>query len=422
MWGQRKKPAAVEKAKPIQVNPIHADKIVRQIIAKHNWHGKIDRMDIVKKWEKESMDSGISKSSFLVAMDILKDIKELSHTQKSCCGHCGATPKKRAYTDHNSDNDVDENETLFETAKKRDKPASDLEEPKKKKKSEDDDENDEDDEDDEAYYWRSTKFCLCPCAHCAFEEKQVGLNICHQQEDLIPKELAERVKKQFSELVENIPEDKYDWHPGSNQQVLDIIHPSLYCYSKKHSKFNGKFEDAKQLEKQMETAKVETQWLPTDFEIQENGKVKPLSYINNVDPKSQKELQETICDVLSRFIEPVKQFIPKLNEKKVQVIIKAANVIVTPEQGFYPGGTWHTEGDSENILATGIYYYECENVKESVLEFRASLDEENFYDIEQDGVEQAWNEYGVSIIISLDNNKYFYRFMTVIFCLNIWVV
>lgn len=29
--------------------------------------------------------------------------------------------------------------------------------------------------------------------------------------------------------LENVPDSQKDWHPGSDKQVLDLVHPSLYC-------------------------------------------------------------------------------------------------------------------------------------------------------------------------------------------------
>lgn len=29
-------------------------------------------------------------------------------------------------------------------------------------------------------------------------------------------------------VLEDVPEKKKDWHPGSNKQVLDLVHPSLF--------------------------------------------------------------------------------------------------------------------------------------------------------------------------------------------------
>lgn len=30
--------------------------------------------------------------------------------------------------------------------------------------------------------------------------------------------------------LENVPEAKIDYHPGTNKQVIDLVHPSLYCF------------------------------------------------------------------------------------------------------------------------------------------------------------------------------------------------
>eukprot|EP00041_Stephanoeca_diplocostata_P022402 m.534416 g.534416 ORF g.534416 m.534416 type:complete len:583 (-) comp22053_c0_seq4:194-1942(-) len=69
--------------------------------------------------------------------------------------------------------------------------------------------------------------------------------------------------------------------------------------------------------------------------------------------------------------------------KNLQVIVKLANIHLTPEKPRYEGGTWHIEGEiQENIVSSAIVYYDMDNISESTLSFRASLDEE-FYDYEQ---------------------------------------
>ena len=75
----------------------------------------------------------------------------------------------------------------------------------------------------------------------------------------------------------------------------------------------------------------------------------------------------------------------------VQVIVKLANIhlvswftlraerprltiLQTPEKPEYPGGSWHIEGmANEAIVASGIYYYDSENVSESRLAFRQAV-------------------------------------------------
>eukprot|EP01013_Petalomonas_cantuscygni_P001628 TRINITY_DN11650_c0_g1_i1.p1 TRINITY_DN11650_c0_g1~~TRINITY_DN11650_c0_g1_i1.p1 ORF type:complete len:691 (-),score=114.05 TRINITY_DN11650_c0_g1_i1:1944-4016(-) len=69
----------------------------------------------------------------------------------------------------------------------------------------------------------------------------------------------------------------------------------------------------------------------------------------------------------------------KLENGRIQVIVKAADILLTPEQPVYPGGTWHLEGVAdENIVATGIYYYSQDNVTPSHLEFRDIVSQEDF--------------------------------------------
>eukprot|EP00755_Sulcionema_specki_P030555 Sspe_Gene.1976::Locus_669_Transcript_1_1_Confidence_1.000_Length_2220::g.1976::m.1976 len=70
---------------------------------------------------------------------------------------------------------------------------------------------------------------------------------------------------------------------------------------------------------------------------------------------------------------------PRLEAGKLQVIVKAADIVLTPEKPVYPGGTWHLEGmQHENIVCTGIFYYQQCNVTPSHLEFRQAIDDTEF--------------------------------------------
>ncbi|KAK4895851.1 hypothetical protein LTR27_006020 [Elasticomyces elasticus] len=61
--------------------------------------------------------------------------------------------------------------------------------------------------------------------------------------------------------------------------------------------------------------------------------------------------------------------------RNLQVIVKLANIHLTPEKPSYDGGKWHVEGSlNEHICASAIYYYDCENVTDSRLAFRESMD------------------------------------------------
>ncbi len=175
------------------------------------------------------------------------------------------------------------------------------------------------------------------------------------------------------------------------------------------------------------------QWLPTDFSVSSSGEVDCLGYINNIHPTHLASLYRPITAIIARFvpmfervlsdtlsadpklavqarpfewyeekapndletneqwaawdrehkwptIPDPKPFEPQparervdypLKDRNIQVIVKLANIVLTPEDPSYPGGAWHVEGmANENIVATGLYYYACENITESRLVFR----------------------------------------------------
>ncbi|KAI8299150.1 hypothetical protein K4K61_010911 [Colletotrichum sp. SAR11_59] len=61
------------------------------------------------------------------------------------------------------------------------------------------------------------------------------------------------------------------------------------------------------------------------------------------------------------------------NESQVQVIVKLANIHLTPDKPSYAGGSWHTEGQlNEHIVSTALFYYDSENITECTLDFRTS--------------------------------------------------
>jgi hypothetical protein len=62
---------------------------------------------------------------------------------------------------------------------------------------------------------------------------------------------------------------------------------------------------------------------------------------------------------------------------RIQVIVKLANIHLTPEKPTYDGGSWHVEGQlNEHICATALYYYDSENITNSHLAFRSRADKE----------------------------------------------
>ena len=52
------------------------------------------------------------------------------------------------------------------------------------------------------------------------------VSACESKEILaLDEDLKSKLVKQIQKLEDFIPEDNKDWHPGTNQQVLDLVHP-----------------------------------------------------------------------------------------------------------------------------------------------------------------------------------------------------
>ena len=164
-----------------------------------------------------------------------------------------------------------------------------------------------------------------------------------------------------------------DYHPGSNNRVLDIVHPSLYPYIKKDiiKKDNLDFWG-----RPYENSKY--QWLPSEFNIDANGKCKIETYINNL-PITEKALYEdieTLFNTILPLFEDIWSYSKSfdfykndreqlnksfknddvlhklsLKNRKLQVITKIVKISLKDNDIFL--GAWHVEGMShENIVAT----------------------------------------------------------------------
>ncbi|KAF2854793.1 hypothetical protein T440DRAFT_551848 [Plenodomus tracheiphilus IPT5] len=90
-------------------------------------------------------------------------------------------------------------------------------------------------------------------------------------------------------------------------------------------------------------------------------------------------------------------------EKKIQVIVKLANIHLTPEKPVYDGGSWHIEGQlNEHIVATALYYYDNDNITDSQLSFRTKIDAESF----SEGLSYEQGDfYGIETIFGVQNEQ-----------------
>ncbi|GAA5914460.1 hypothetical protein JCM6882_003025 [Rhodosporidiobolus microsporus] len=277
----------------------------------------------------------------------------------------------------------------------------------------------------------------------------------YETDTLIPSALRDSLISEVAKLEANPPFGVPDWHPGSNEQVLDLLHPSLWplrygITPVRDVDADGKVTSSVGKAPPPRNAKHSTsekyQWLPSDFEVDADGKkVAITSYINNLHPTAHASFYPVISSLFERFLplfervlsalqkpaprriyfdqqttsgwygdaeyegddnaadywekweefeenkeltlpEPGEFKMPEeetggpafpLKGKKLQVITKIASIHLTPEQPTYDGGVWHVEGmQNEEIVASGIYYFDQDNITESQLAFRGTFDDD----------------------------------------------
>jgi hypothetical protein len=192
-----------------------------------------------------------------------------------------------------------------------------------------------------------------------------------------------------------------DFHPFSDNKVIDIVHPSLYPYIKNKAKITK--VDITKVKKNAtdywnrKYEKSNYQWLPSEFNIDLQGNCKITSYINNL-PEEETKMTSLIEKLFSKvlpkmelmwsYIKTIKlyndEYIELYNEssdinnidiqpisfkgKTLQVITK----IVTVElDDSTVEGAWHVEGMShENIVATAVCVLEQSPDLETNLYFK----------------------------------------------------
>ncbi|KAJ2715096.1 hypothetical protein H4R19_001390 [Coemansia spiralis] len=306
--------------------------------------------------------------------------------------------------------------------------------------------------------------------------------------------------KRYAAILEDVPARDKDWHPNSNDQVLNLVHPSLFplVYDvspllstpipspaaavelKTLGQFPGSLskwgeavgsganamsDDSSESPAYHVPSKGDTYtsekfcWLPTEFRVANDGSVVIESYINNLHPVKHAAFYPTIAAIFGKFVPllervvtslvqprparvmpdpynwfvnddeepedydasdyeerheqwcenrtflnpqpgafvaPAQAWVPvSLRGRRLQAIFKMSNIELTPEQPEYDGGNWHVEAmGNERIVATGIYYYDVENITESTLSFREPVDEEIDYEQnDHDGVSKAYGIY-----------------------------
>ncbi|KAM5356789.1 hypothetical protein ACJ41O_003435 [Fusarium nematophilum] len=159
-----------------------------------------------------------------------------------------------------------------------------------------------------------------------------------KSDSFIDSSLHDSLRAAFARLIEE-QKDNPDWHPRTNEKVLDLVHPSLYplVYGRTRvfedevvgvedaiDKWAGKGEvillppepeqdinantywqggtaiGGSEVDESFWSSKY--QWLPSNVELRKDGSVKFTSYINNLHPLKHRNIYETIEKLIERAL------------------------------------------------------------------------------------------------------------------------
>ena len=146
----------------------------------------------------------------------------------------------------------------------------------------------------------------------------------YQSDSIVSEQLRQQLMQQVAPL-EQVAHP--DYHPGSHEQMIDLVHPSLYPYvaglsrevlfeGEKWENFVGGGEvvdralagaaaqkkHAWMMQDNYEDTSAKFQWLPGEVSVAQDGKVSIDSYINNLHPQQHAALYKTLAVILERFI------------------------------------------------------------------------------------------------------------------------
>ncbi|MFC9387850.1 DUF4246 domain-containing protein [Streptomyces venezuelae] len=150
------------------------------------------------------------------------------------------------------------------------------------------------------------RYVLDELAHyAALRDERTGIEVSGvdgvwHSDALVEDELRSRLRAAVR-VLEEVPEAELDWHPGSDGQVLDLVHPSLFCLVREASggperawqnptNHYSKYEFSERF-----------QWLPTDVDVDDEGEVAFRSYVNNLHPENHRELASVLPELFARF-------------------------------------------------------------------------------------------------------------------------
>ncbi|KAK4141504.1 uncharacterized protein C8A04DRAFT_13998 [Dichotomopilus funicola] len=168
--------------------------------------------------------------------------------------------------------------------------------------------------------------CIAELRDKATRYKETGcVNVLDSELTVIKSDsaISEQLRNELRDKVrplEDVPENEKDWHPKSDNLVLDLVHPSLFpviwgvtralkegtvpldgCID-----YTGKGDLVGSFESMSNSSSLQTwgsfQWLPAQVELATDGSAKITSYINNLHPVHHKALYGTLERIVAATV------------------------------------------------------------------------------------------------------------------------
>jgi Protein of unknown function (DUF4246)/Domain of unknown function DUF4246, N-terminal len=151
-----------------------------------------------------------------------------------------------------------------------------------------------------------------------------GVDGVWQSDALIDEELRSRLREAVR-VLEDVSDAERDWHPGSDEQVLDLVHPSLFCLVRGVSRPDDSTWPSLGANEARYALSDKFQWLPTDVEVGENGDAVFLSYVNNLHPVAHGELASVLPVLFGRMRPLFENVLTDLRHPRLARIKAGAN-------------------------------------------------------------------------------------------------
>lgn len=193
---------------------------------------------------------------------------------------------------------------------------------------------------------------------------------------ILPADAAERRRRQEEEALRREEEEGSDFEPDYDRDehpeddyVPIVPQPTAFKPRQRVNKAVFEIGTGNRITNDIDTDVKDPQIEPTEEQLKEG----------------QADMEKEAINIRQTF-----------EEHGLQVIVKLANIHLTPDKPTYNGGSWHIEGQqNEHIIASALYYYDSKNITDSYLAFREGVDRDELQEYEQHRWQALTEIYGI---------------------------